>query len=593
MMLDAFRQRRQKLLTTLDHLKSLTELRDDHRFSETHHELVRKLVDNQFYLVVLGQFKRGKSTFINSLLGDQLLPTAVVPLTSVVTLLCYGEEEHIEVSFQNGGKRSVSRNELIDYVTEKGNPNNAKQVRQVSIAYPSPYLQDGVHLIDTPGVGSIFSDNTQVTYNFLPKVDAALFLLAVDPPVSQAELDFLKDVKQYVEKIFFVQNKIDYLDEAEREESMLFSKQVLEETLGNGKVHIHPLSAKLALQAKLNHDQQRLQQSHLPQFDRVLGDFLTREKGKVLLQSVLQSSLKLLSDQEFAIHLEQKAAATPLEDLEQKIHLFDQELEHILEQKKDNDYLYEGEIKRLMDFLDRDLERFRRDKLPKLLQQLQEVGESQRHLPGTEYVKFMENALREGVVQSFDDWIVHQEERLNEEYAKISQRFSERTNSIIENLQTASAKLFDVAVERVASDEAISSDTRFYYLLGDQPRFFDIEGAVDFLSHRLLPKSLVQTKVLKDILKKLPARIDANCGRVRGDFRYRIQQSFLKFRWNLNAKIDATAESIRDALTKAMEIKQAGAAELEQQTQQLQRQWQVAVALKKELNEVQTSLAEL
>ena len=63
MMLDAFRQRRETLLTTLDRLKSLTELRDDHRLAETHQELSRKLVDNQFYLVVLGQFKRGKSTF--------------------------------------------------------------------------------------------------------------------------------------------------------------------------------------------------------------------------------------------------------------------------------------------------------------------------------------------------------------------------------------------------------------------------------------------------------------------------------------------------------------------------------------------------
>lgn len=593
MMLDAFRERRQDLLDALDKLKGLAELREDRNVLENLDEISRKLADNRFYLVVLGQFKRGKSTFINSLLGTRLLPTAVVPLTSIVTVLRYGEEECVEVLFENGDRRCVARDDLVNYVTEKGNPANEKNVAQVEISYPSPYLKDGVHIIDTPGVGSIFSDNTQVTYNFLPKVDAALFILAVDPPMSQSELDFLKDVKQYVQKIFFIQNKIDYLDEEDRQESMLFSKRVIEEALGDGKVRIYPLSAKQALEAKMNGDEGKLEQSFLPDFDRVLGDFLTREKGKVLLQSVLQSGRKLLSDEEFAVKLEQKAVATPLQDLAEKIRLFEKQLEKIQDQKKDNDYLYEGEIKRMLDFLDRDLETLRKDKLPRLLEELRRFGEANRHLPTVEYVKVMENALREGVVHSFDEWISRQEERLNEEYAGVSQRFSGRTNEIIDNLLTASAQLFDLPLERVSSEETISSDTRFYYLLGDQPRFFDIEGAVDFLSHRLLPKSISQAKILKDILKKLPLRIDANCGRVRADFMYRIQQSFLKFRWNLNAKIDATAESIRHALQKAMEMKKAGASELEQLKSQLERQEKRVEEVKQEFHKVDAALSEL
>ena len=593
MMLDAFRERRQNLLDTFNQLQGLAELREDRNVVEDLSEISRKLADKRFYLVVLGQFKRGKSTFINGLLGTRLLPTAVVPLTSIVTVLRYGEQECVDVRFRNGERRCVARDELANYVTEKGNPGNEKNVAHVEISYPSSYLKDGVHIIDTPGVGSIFSDNTQVTYNFLPKVDAALFLLAVDPPMSQSELDFLKDVKQYVQKIFFIQNKIDYLDEEDRQESMLFSKRVIEEALGEGKVRIYPLSAKQALEAKLNGDKGRLEQSFLPDFDQVLGDFLTREKGKVLLQSVLQNGFKLLSDEEFAVKLEQKTVTTPLQDLEEKIRLFEKQLEKIQDQKKDNDYLYEGEIKRMMDFLDRDLERLRKDKLPRLVEELRLTGEAKRHLPTTDYVRVMENALREDVVHSFDEWIGRQEERLNEEYARISQRFSDRTNEIIESLLTASAQLFDLPIERVSGEETISSDTRFYYLLGDQPRFFDIEGAVDFLSHGLLPKSISQGKILKDVLKKLPLRIDANCGRVRADFMYRIQQSFLKFRWNLNLRIDATAESIRQALQKAMEMKKASASELEQLKDELEKQVKRVQEIKQKLQKLETVLADL
>src|SRR3989339_1221102 len=85
-------------------------------------QLIDKLRQNRFNLVILGAFKRGKSTLINALLGEPILPTAIVPLTSVVTVLGYGEQLNIEVIFQNEARRKISHPELVDYITEKGNP---------------------------------------------------------------------------------------------------------------------------------------------------------------------------------------------------------------------------------------------------------------------------------------------------------------------------------------------------------------------------------------------------------------------------------------------------------------------------------------
>jgi septin family protein len=183
-------------------MAAFSSSRGDNKVEESLREIGEKLGGNRFHLVVLGQFKRGKSTFINSLLGDRVLPTSVVPLTSIVTLLKYGEEEVVEVLFNDGSKTSISRDQLEEYVTERGNPSNEKNVKHVEVAYPSGYLKDGVFIIDTPGVGSTFENNTEMTYNYLPRVDAALFLLAVDPPISQSEIAFLEDVKDYIEKIF-------------------------------------------------------------------------------------------------------------------------------------------------------------------------------------------------------------------------------------------------------------------------------------------------------------------------------------------------------------------------------------------------------
>jgi GTPase Era involved in 16S rRNA processing len=593
MMLDQYKQVSQKLMGCIGKLAAISSSRGDTKVEENLREIGEKLGGNRFHLVVLGQFKRGKSTFINSLLGDRVLPTSVVPLTSIVTLLKYGEEEVVEVLFNDGSKTTISRDQLEEYVTERGNPSNEKNVKHVEVAYPSGYLKDGVFIIDTPGVGSTFENNTEMTYNYLPRVDAALFLLAVDPPISQSEIAFLEDVKDYVEKIFFVQNKIDYMNEEERKESMAFSKEVIEKALGSDSIGIYPLSAKLALEAKQSKNKKLLGKSRLPEFDKILGDFLLKEKGKTFLRSALNSTRKLLSDEEFAIQLELRAIATPLKDLEQKIHLFQEKMEVVRQEREDNVYYFQGEIKRLIDILDRDLDRLKKSEIPKLVKELEATGAKYQHKSVSQFVKLMEAALNEGVVRTFDDWIVKEEERLNQEYARISKRFSNRANEIIDAIVTASKELFDLQLDSFAAEETISGDSQLYYMVGDPPRFFDLEGAFEFFSQKILPRNFSQSMVLRDLQKKMPEKIDKNSGRVRWDFMDRINKSFLKFRWELNLTIDATKEGIEKAIDKAMELKTASAAEVEEATKLIAAQHRQLELLKGELEALDGTIRKL
>ncbi|MFQ3573851.1 MAG: dynamin family protein, partial [Thermodesulfovibrionales bacterium] len=213
-------------------------------------ELKQKLMDNTFNLVVLGQFKRGKTSLINALLGADILPMAVIPLTSIVTVIKYGEDVVVKVFFNNNDIKEIKSEELYQYITEKGNPKNIKDVREVVVTYPSDYLKDGVRLIDTPGVGSIYQHNTDVAYEYIPKCDAAVFVLSVDQPMSKAEIDFLKDVREYSQKVFFLLNKADYLTESEIKEAMDFTRDALKDLIGTD-VRIIPISAKLALQGRL------------------------------------------------------------------------------------------------------------------------------------------------------------------------------------------------------------------------------------------------------------------------------------------------------------------------------------------------------
>jgi len=157
--------------------------------------LHKKLEIDVFSLVIVGQFKRGKTTFINALLGKDILPTAIIPLTSIITILTYGDKLQITTFFENGTKEEIKIDDLALYVTEKYNPKNEKKVNHVEIKYPSPYLKNGVQIIDTPGIASVHEHNTKTTYEYLPQADVAVFLTSVDPPLTEAELHFLHDIK--------------------------------------------------------------------------------------------------------------------------------------------------------------------------------------------------------------------------------------------------------------------------------------------------------------------------------------------------------------------------------------------------------------
>jgi hypothetical protein len=120
------------------------------------HALLSRLAEDRFHLVVLGQFKRGKSSLINAVVGRELLPTATVPLTSVVTALRYGPAERVLIKHQGAVlPEAVPPSRLAELITERGNPRNEKRILSAEIEVPAPFLRRGLRFIDTPGIGSI------------------------------------------------------------------------------------------------------------------------------------------------------------------------------------------------------------------------------------------------------------------------------------------------------------------------------------------------------------------------------------------------------------------------------------------------------
>lgn len=237
--------------------------------------LLVKLAEDRFNLVVVGQYKRGKSSLMNAIIGRDLLPTGILPLTSAITTLCYGPQEKVCVK-RSGWvfEQEISLSELAEYVTEQGNPGNIKGVIEARIELPIPFLRRGLFFIDTPGIGSTRSENTATTYGFLPKSDAVIFVTSVESPLSEPEETFLRDVQQYARRLFIVVNKVDLLANHEVDTVFTYIKTGISRILGSTDLHLYPLSARLALESKLNSKRSKNGQEGLENLETDLEKFL-------------------------------------------------------------------------------------------------------------------------------------------------------------------------------------------------------------------------------------------------------------------------------------------------------------------------------
>jgi small GTP-binding protein len=179
-------------------------------------------LDELFLLVIVGEFNAGKSAFINALVGSKVVPEGVTPTTAQINVLQYGE--------------TVER-----------------QVREYSlhvITAPAPILRE-IHIVDTPGTNAIIREHEAITADFVPRSDLVLFVTSADRPFTETERAFLEQVRGWGKKVVVVINKIDILeDERQIEEIKTFVANNARTLLGFIP-EIFPVSARLALKAKL------------------------------------------------------------------------------------------------------------------------------------------------------------------------------------------------------------------------------------------------------------------------------------------------------------------------------------------------------
>lgn len=283
-------------------------------------EVRMALMAGRFNVAVVGQFKRGKSTLINSLIDRELLPSDVAPVTSAITILQFGQNERCFAIHADGREEEIPLGDLGLYASENGNPGNQKGIRIILIELPVPLLENGLRLVDTPGVGSVFEPNSETTRAFLPRIDVALVVLGSDPPITGDELELVKSLKSRVEKLCFVMNKSDIFLDSVRTKSEQFTEKVLSPVLGKTPEIIH-VSAYSALCGKPDGGIDKIAQM-LKEMAAESGQDLARQSAS---QACTYLAERLLQQ----IDLERQGLIEPLAKLDANIARFNASIKDI------------------------------------------------------------------------------------------------------------------------------------------------------------------------------------------------------------------------------------------------------------------------
>jgi ribosome biogenesis GTPase A len=274
--------------------------------------LAARIREGLFYVACVGQFKRGKSSLLNALVADPVLPVGVIPVTTVVTIVRYGAQRAARVRLAGGTWRDIDVEALAEYVTEEKNPENGKGVAAVEVFTPSPLLASGMCLVDTPGIGSVFAGNTEATRAFVPHVDAALVVLGADPPISADELALIEEIAKQCTDLLFVLNKADKLPKSERDEAVDFTRQILSARLGKDDAPVFEVSATERLAGQ---GPERRWADLTAALER-----LAHESGSDLVRAAEDRGLALLAERlRRCLEEERGALLRPIEESERRI----------------------------------------------------------------------------------------------------------------------------------------------------------------------------------------------------------------------------------------------------------------------------------
>lgn len=509
-----------------------------------------RLAASRLRVLVAGEAKRGKSTLVNALLGRPLLPSGVTPLTAVATTVRYGEDPHAEVRFADGHEEKHPLTVLDDLVTERGNPRNRRHVAAVTAFTDAALLAGGVELVDTPGTGSVFAWDTDAAHQALQAMDAAVFVLTADPPVSASERDLLAKVGELSIRTFAVLNKADHLDAAGLAEAVEFTGQVL---AGSGYCgRVYPMSARAALWEAGG-------DAGFAAFTADFTAYLAERGGSDLAASATAHARRIVGSLLDEVTLTRRAAQMRAGDAAARVEQFTARLADAAVHCRDAAAIANAESARLLfalnDAAAADGPRLGRQVTAQLDALLD--GDLRSAAPG-EIEERGRERLVALTVAAADSWRQDQRRRIEQGLAAVDARLAEGLKAELDVLRGSAAELLGLDLAIPEPGGRLAEDRRFFYTTAqDVGQTELLAGAV----RRRLPGELGRRAAREHLRREAPALVEGQVGRARGDLQYRLAEEARALARVVEERYSDGTGRMQAALRAAADMQTASAAE--------------------------------
>jgi len=521
--------------------------------------LVSRINEGRFFVACVGQFKRGKSTLLDALVGEDILPTGVVPVTTVPTVLRYGAQRVARVLI-DGNWRTIRPEELGQYVSEELNPQNKKRVEGVEVFLTTPLLASGMCLVDTPGIGSVFSNNTAATNDFIPQIDAAILVVGADPPISGEELALIEAVSANVDHIVVVLNKMDRVSPLERQQAGEFAARMLATRLKQRIPQIYEVSALGELQHAGNEGDWEKLKEDLQRIANTSGRDMTRsaaERGTRRFSAFLGRSV----DERV------RALQEPIENSEQRIAGLRQTVGQAEQSLRDLGTLFSAEQMRLSNVLLARRKTFLREVSPSVLEELQRQASLVKTSFGPalrrELMSIAQTVARQHVVPWFDTEEAHAAEL----YTSVTARFVSLVNELLQRISQEQSADFAGLPKSLDAEEGFRTRSRFYFhemitlAQPASPLLYCADVVMGTVHNRRWFR-----KAAESFLAKL---LDTNASRVQGDVEQRVVESRLGLESEVRKLLREVSATAERALSNAKQIMAEGTSAVSQELERL------------------------
>ena len=530
--------------------------------AEEARELAARVSEGRFYVACLGQFKRGKSTLLNALVGYAVVPTGFVPVTAVPTVIRFGDELHARVRMRDGAWRDVTMTDLKEYVTEELNPENKKAVDGAEVFVPSPLLSSGMCFVDTPGLGSVFTGNTATTQAFIPHIDAALVVVGADPPIAGEELALVESIGGQVHELILVINKADRTSDPERAAAAKFTREILEKRLHRPMGEVFEVSAAERMENR----------GPLRDWERLLASLhhLVEDSGRNLVRAACDRGIQRLSEQLLAIISEDRdALQRPIEESERRIGLMKETINESERSMRELDYLFMAELHRVSDLFGERRRRFFRSAWTESEAEFGEKLPSIQLGFGPAYRRRVMHLAQEISRRKVMPWLKPEQEEGERQYRAVALRFVQMGNNFLTKL--ADAGLSELTRMPHALDPEKGFRVRSRFIFEDFIGTAQPPSPLRWLADIFLPFVGARKVITNEAREFLRELLEVNSSRVQNDVLNRIQESRDRLQVEIRKLLHEISRIAEQALDRARRVKEEGTPAVQSTIERLSR----------------------